>query len=117
MGIRNLYYLALFKDSPEGTRIQAISLLLFLLTSGLILSLLTLLGEWMFYQFCGQKVVKKAKEMKRQICPHCDGHGSLETLSNHQEILPFEMKNGYENVNRKQKQEIFDSFFLQDSIK
>ena len=76
-----------------------------------------MLGEWMFYRFVGQKVVKKTKEMKRQICPHCDDHGSLETLSNHQEILPFEMKNDYENFNRKQKQEIFDSFFLQDSIK
>jgi hypothetical protein len=39
-----------------------------------------MLGEWMFYRFFGQKVVKKANEMMRQICPHCDGHGSLETL-------------------------------------
>ena len=76
-----------------------------------------MLGEWMFYQFFGQKVVKKAIEMRRQICHHCDGHGSLETLLNHQEMLPFELKNDFESVNRKQKQEIFDSFFLQDSIK
>ena len=105
------------KDSPEGTRIQAISLLLFLLASGLILSLLTMLGEWIFYRFFGQKVVKKANKIVWKICPQCDGHGSLETLSNHQEILPFEMKNDYENFNRQQKQEIFDSCFLQDSIK
>ena len=92
-----------FKDSPEGTPIQAISLLLFLLTSGLILSLLTMLGEWMFYRFYSQKVVKKAKETKQQICPHCDGHGSLETLSNHQEILPFELKNDYSRVLLRQQ--------------
>ena len=74
-----------------------------------------MLGEWLFYRFFGRKVVKKANEMNRQTCHHCDGHGSLETLSNHQEILPFEMENDYENLNRKQKQEIFDSFFLQSS--
>ena len=50
---------------PEGTHFKAISLLLFLLISGIILSLFMMLGECMFHQFIQPNIMKKSQNFRK----------------------------------------------------
>ena len=52
---------------PEGTHFKAISLLLFLLISGIILSLFMMLGECIFHQFNQPKIMKKSEIFRKRI--------------------------------------------------
>ena len=51
---------------PEGTHFKAISLLLFLLISGIILSLFMMLGECIFHQFIQPKIMKKSQNFRKR---------------------------------------------------
>ena len=52
---------------PEGTHFKAISLLLFLLISGIILSLFMMLGECLFHQFNQPKIMKKSQNFRKRV--------------------------------------------------
>ena len=53
-------------NMPEGTHFKAISLLLFLLISGIILSLFMMLGECIFHQFIQPKMMKKSQNFRKR---------------------------------------------------